>query len=167
MSTARRVTGRDRSGRITRTAPADTSWHAAYARELARHGLHSQAARAARVGRRTAERHRARFPEFAAACEGALDELIELVELEVICQARGIKNPFPLGEGDVKRGNLTACICFLKSRRPELYRDNWRGRGAGLDLSEFGVRSWGELMDLDFSTLTDEQLERIAGRRKK
>ena len=94
----------------------------------------SAAASGAGIDRRTAYRHKDSDPEFSARWESALANAIDSLEEAAYKRAREMSD--------------TLAIFLLKTRRPDLYRDRQ-------DVTT-------TTMAVNYSDLTDEQLQRIA-----
>lgn len=110
------------------TDPTDaTAWHARFLTALATTGIVSRAAKAAKVGRSTAYRHRGDDAEFARLWDDAVEESNDLLEAEAFRRAvKGVRKPVYQGKllvGYVREYSDQLLITLLKSRRPSKYRD--------------------------------------------
>lgn len=105
-------------------------WRDAFLKALSDTGNVRAACHVAGVGRTTAYRAQADDPAFAAAWESAIEESVDLLEIEA--RRRAIKGSdkavFHQGKqvATVKEYSDTLLIFLLKANRPEKYRDNYK-----------------------------------------
>jgi hypothetical protein len=106
------------------------AWRDAFLKALADTGNVRAACHVAGVGRTTAYRAQADDPAFAAAWETAIEESVDLLEIEARRRAvKGTDKPvFHQGKqvASVKEYSDTLLIFLLKANRPEKYRDNYK-----------------------------------------
>ena len=88
-----------------------TPWMAAFLEVLSQTGNVSFACRSAQISRQTAYDAREKDAEFAAQWENALEEAVELLELEARRRALDVSD--------------TLMIFLLKAHRPERYRERY------------------------------------------
>lgn len=117
--------------------PHDTSWHEKFLKAYAETDMIGEAAKIAGVTRQTVHNHRQKFEEFALAFADAQESSTEGLEREAIRRA--------------KESSDVLLIFMLKSRRPQVYRDNVKVEHSG------AVRH-------DYAQMTDEQLDEIERR---
>lgn len=101
-------------------------WRKTFLQSLAQTGVISFSAKEAGVGVKTIERHRKKDPRFNAACEEAIEESCDV--LEMVARKRAVDH------------SDTLLIFLLKGNRPEKYRDNYTPPPAGTDPRSGKVR---------------------------
>lgn len=139
-----------RSTRVTLKKPETDvpteAWKTVFLQELNKAPNVSAACDVAGVSRKTAYAHRQSDPEFGEAWDDAIEKALDKAEAELYRRAtEGTLRPvFQGGEevGEIREFSDTLLIFMLKSRRRATYGDR---------LS----------IDIDYSTLTDEQLRRL------
>lgn len=112
----------------------DTSWHEAFLRSMAVFPNVRIAAKQCGITRRDAYKHRDLFPEFAEKWDEAKEQGIDALELTLFSRA--------------KTSSDTLGIFFLKSHRPEIYRE----RSEALNLN---------LTAEELANLPDEQIDSL------
>ncbi len=104
-----------------------------------------------------------RYPELKPALEEGRLLADSRVEGSLYSRAMGIhtqitvlnKNGDPVEVTLYEKPDVTACIFWLKNRRPDLWRDTWRMEHTGKD----GAAIKHEV-EVDYSNLSDEELVR-------
>lgn len=103
------------------------NWEEQFIKALAETGNVKAACHVSGVGRATAYRRRNDNPDFAAAWESAIEESVDILEIEARRRAlKGIDKPvYQSGKkvGDIKEYSDTLMIFLLKGNRPDKYRD--------------------------------------------
>jgi hypothetical protein len=116
-----------RKTRSSKKAP-ERDWRPDFLTALAAGGHVLQAAKVAGVSRATVYRQRVSDEDFAVAWADAIEESIETLEREMLRRAaEGVEEPvFYMGKqiATVRKFSDTLLIFALKSKRPEIYRDN-------------------------------------------
>lgn len=102
---------------------------------------------AANISRQAAYRHKEQDPVFSEAWDQALEHAMDNAEGELYRRAvEGVTRPVYQGKehvGDIQEFSDTLLIFMLKSRRRAIYGERLT-------------------IDIDYSTLTDDQLRRLA-----
>jgi hypothetical protein len=104
-------------------------WREPFLIALAGSGNVLVACKHARVSRVSAYRHRAKYPNFRKKWDTAIEESVDLLEIEA--QRRAVKGTdkaiWYQGKhvGTVKEYSDTLLIFLMKANRPEKYRDNF------------------------------------------
>ena len=130
-----------KKARKTSTAATrQRNWKPIFLKALAKRGNVSEAAKAAKVNRDTANEHRKSDPAFAAGWEIALEDAADALEREAFRRAHdGVLKPVfgsgGTGVGTVEVGRVreysdTLLIFLLKGIRPAKYRDNFNVTGS-------------------------------------
>jgi hypothetical protein len=105
-------------------------WQEKFLKALADTGNVKAACHVAGVARPTVYEHRHKDESFAAAWETAIEESVDLLEIEARRRAvKGTDKPiFHRGKqvASVKEYSDTLLIFLLKANRPEKYRDNYK-----------------------------------------
>jgi hypothetical protein len=103
-------------------------WEAKFLAALATTGTVCSAAKKAKISRSTVYEARDSDPLFARAWDDAVEENTQILEAEAIRRASAgyVKPVYQRGElvGKVREYSDTLLIFLLKSRRPQVYRDN-------------------------------------------
>lgn len=126
---------------MARPSEYDPRFVAIAAKMCALGGTDRDLAEALEVDERTVQRWRARHEEFAAACTAGKTHADDRVERSLYSRAVGYtfdSEKLFCHEGEVIRApiiehvppDVTACIFWLKNRRPELWRDALAGQQA-------------------------------------
>lgn len=115
----------------------DTSWHDAFLRAIAVFPNVRLAARQCGITRQDAYKHRDLFPDFAAAWDEAKEQGIDALELKLFSRAN--------------KSSDTLGIFFLKSHRPEIYRE--RHEVTGKDGGPIRVKTEKDLTDDELAAI--------------
>jgi hypothetical protein len=133
---------------LTTLTPEKPKWYPRFLASLGQYGNVSRACKSARISRETAYTYRHNDPELAAAWAAALELGVDALEDEAKRRAyEGVKKPVFQGKelvGHVQEYSDTLLIFLLKAHKPSVYRETMQH------------------LNLDLSTLTDEQIARIA-----
>jgi hypothetical protein len=125
--------------RATAAQPAspalNTSWHAKFLEILGTTCNVTLAARGAGINRWTAYEHRKLLSDFAAQWDDAKEAAIEILEAEAWQRAR--------------KQSDTLMIFLLKAHKPDKYRERYESHSVNVNI--------------DWDSLTDAELEQIAG----
>jgi hypothetical protein len=126
----------------------------AYLAALERVGVPWLASRVSGIKQMTVRKWQAEDAEFAACCEEIEQARVDNAEAELYRRGvEGWEEPVGWYKGEaggyVRRHSDTALIAFLKANRPDKYREN-------VNLSGGMMQGF-----IDFSKLSNEQLERI------
>lgn len=123
---------------------------------LAKTGNVSQAAKAAKIDRRTHQRWRQEDPEYDAATEEAMEEAADLLEAEAQRRAvTGVLEPVYQGGkkvGTIRRTSDTLLIFLLKGARPAKFAERVDMKHTGRVKHDLG---------LNLSDLSEDDLERL------
>lgn len=107
----------------------EPKWWDPFLKALSKSGNVLVACRSANVIRRTAYKHRDRFPSFRKRWEDALEDSTDILEAEARRRAAsGVDKPiYYKGErvDTIKEYSDTLLIFLLKAHRPEKFRDNF------------------------------------------
>jgi hypothetical protein len=114
-----------------------------------------------KVALSTLQEWQRKYPEFAYALDEGRDKADARVTASLYQRALGIKESIRVlnRKGEVvevdiyEKPDTTACIFWLKNRRPDLWRDVWRHEMTG---KEGGPIEH----DVKYANLTDEELDR-------
>ena len=108
---------------------------ARFLKELAKRGNVTAAAKAAKIGRRTAFDYKAADPEFAQAWAAAMEEAADRLENEAFRRAHdGVSKPvFQMGGkvGTIREYSDTLLIFLLKGARPDKYAERQKLQHSG------------------------------------
>ena len=135
----------------------DAVWQKAFLAELAKWGVAVHAAREAGISIRTAQRHRAKNPEFAEAWEDAQGAIVATMEVVIRQRALvGVRTPVLFGGKVVHHINEvdTGALRWLLGKlKPEVY-----GEKVDHNLKHSGDVNVNVSGQIDVRTLTNEQL---------